>query len=186
VNTQSAWLYWLIIGCEAAFWVVLVLALAVRYLLKRPQLSRVFLWSLPGIDLLLLIFTAMDLHSGTMATLAHGLATAYVGFTLAFGGVLVKWADQRFAHRFAGGAAPAPAPSHGWPAVRYEFALWFRCIGAWVITILLLVALIAFIDDRARTRELDVWHQIAFGSTILWFVFGPVWRLVFFRHSAES
>ena len=186
MSTSSAWLYWLIVGCEAAFWVVLVLALAIRYLLKLPQLSRVFLWSLPGIDLLLLIFTAMDLHGGTVATIAHGLATAYVGFTLAFGGVLVKWADQRFAHRFAGGSAPTPAPTYGWPAVRYEFALWFRCILAWVIALALLVALIAFVDDSQKTRQLQVWPHAAVSTTFLWFFFGPVWRLVFFRRSAES
>ena len=63
MTSNSAYLYWLIIGCEAAFWVVLAAALAVRYLLQRPQLSRIFLWALPAVDLLLLIFTALDLRS---------------------------------------------------------------------------------------------------------------------------
>ena len=31
-------------------------------------------------------------------SLREGLATAYVGFTIAFGSVVVEWADQRFAH----------------------------------------------------------------------------------------
>lgn len=186
MSNQSIYLYWLIIACEAAFWVVLAAALAIRYLAQSPQLSRIFLWALPGVDLLLLIFTALDLRSGTVATFAHGLATAYVGFTLAFGGVLVTWADQRFAHRFAGGPAPAAAPDRGWVAVRYEFVLWLRSIVAWVITLALLVALIAYLDDKARTQELESWFQIAFGAVFLWFVFGPLWRLVFFRRSAPS
>ena len=178
--------YWLIIGCEAAFWVVLAAALAIRYLLQRPQLSRIFLWALPAVDLLLLIFTALDLRSGTVATFAHGLATAYVGFTLAFGDVLVTWADQHFAHRFAAGPAPTAAPDRGWVAVRYEFALWLRCIVAWIIALPLLIALIAFIRRRRQDAETRELVPFAFGSIVLWFVFGPLWRLVFFRRSAPS
>ena len=34
----DAYLYALIIGCEIAFWVVLLIALCVRYLLKRAEL----------------------------------------------------------------------------------------------------------------------------------------------------
>ena len=178
-------LYWLIVGCEAAFWLVLALALAARYLLQRERLSRALLLALPGVDLLLLAFTATDLASGTPATFAHGLATAYVGFTVAFGPILVKWADQRFVHWVKAGPPPEKAPSRGWPAVRYEFALWFRSIVAWIITIALLIALIAFIDNEAITAELEGWFRIAFGGVILWFIFGPVWSLVFFRREAK-
>jgi hypothetical protein len=184
--SSSAYLYWLIIGCEAAFWVVLVAALAARYLLKQMRLSRMLLLALPAVDLLLLVFTAVDLRSGTPATFAHGLATAYVGFTLAFGGIMVDWADQHFAHRFASGPAPVPAPSRGWRAVRYELALWLRSIVAWVITLLLLVGLIAWVDEVTDTRELYTLFRIAFGSVILWFVLGPVWSVVFFRRETSE
>jgi hypothetical protein len=186
MSQQSVYLYGLIIGCEAAFWVVLVAALAARYLLKREKLSRVLLLALPVVDLLLLAFTALDLRSGTPAAFAHGLATAYVGFTIAFGGIMVDWADQRFAHRFASGPVPVPAPTRGWRAVRYELALWLRSIVAWVITLLLLVGLIAWVDDVTDTRELYLWFRIAFGSVILWFVFGPAWSVVFFRRETSK
>ena len=176
---ESTYLYWLIIACEAAFWLVLLLALVARYLLRRERLSRGLLVALPGVDLLLLAVTALDLQSGTPATFAHGLATAYVGFTVAFGSIAVRWADARFAHRFAGGPPPTKAPNRGWPAVRYEFELWFRSIGAWVIALVLVVGLIAIIDNRANTRELEEWFHIAIGSVIVWFIFGPVWALVF-------
>ena len=146
---QSAYLYGLIVGCEAAFWFVLALALVARYVFRRIRLSRILLYALPVVDLLLFVFTALDLRSGTPAAFAHGLATAYVGFTIAFGALLVDWADQRFAHRFAGGPPP--------------------------------VALIAYVDREADTQELQVWFRIAFVSVVLWFVFGPVWNLVFFR-----
>ena len=179
--SDATFLYWLIVGCEAAFWLVLALALAARYLLEHGNLSRVLLLSLPVIDLLLLTFTAVDLEAGTTATFAHGLATAYVAFTIAFGSVLVRWADDRFAHRFAGGPPPVKPPTYGWPAVRYEFGLWFRCILASVITIVLLIALIAFIGDETVTAPLHAWFPIAAGWTIAWFIFGPAWSLVFFR-----
>jgi len=183
---QPVYLYWLIVGCELAFWLVLVLALVVRYLLQRERLSRALLFALPAVDIMLLAFTALDLRAGTPATFAHGLATAYVGFTIAFGSVAVTWADQRFAHRFASGPPPVTAPTRGWPAVRYEFGLWLRCIIAWVITIALLIALIAYIDSETITQELHQWFRIAFGSVIIWFVFGPVWSLLFFRRQAPK
>ncbi len=179
--SDATFLYWLIVGCEAAFWLVLVLALAARYLLERANLSRALLLSLPVIDLLLLAFTAVDLKSGTPATFAHGLATAYVAFTVAFGSVVVRWADGRFAHRFAAGPAPVKPPAYGWSAVRYEFALWFRCILASAIAIVLLLALIAFIGDETVTAPLHVWFLFAAGWTLAWFIFGPAWSLVFFR-----
>lgn len=177
--------YFAIIACEAAFWMVLLAALAARYLWRRNQLSRALLLALPLVDLLLLVFTAFDLRSGTTADFAHGLATAYVGFTLAFGGILVAWADRRFAHRFAGGAVPPAAPDRGWSAVRYEFGLWLRCVVAWAITLVLLVALIAFVGDATRTRALEQWFRFAFVGVILWFLFGPAWSLVFFRRETR-
>lgn len=180
------YLYWLIVGCEAAFWLLLVLALAVRYLFRRSRLSRTLLFALPAVDVLLLVFTAMDLRAGTPATLAHGLATAYVGFTIAFGAVAVEWADQRFAHWFAGGPPPFTTPARGWPVIRYDLALWLRCILAWVITLALLLALIAYVDNEANTQALNIWFRIAFGSVILWFIFGPVWSLLTFRRQAAK
>jgi hypothetical protein len=178
---SSLILYALIIGCEVAFWVALVAALAARYLWRAPVLSRALLLSLPGIDLLLLAFTALDLRGGATATTAHGLATAYIGFTIAFGGILVEWADQRFAHRFAGGPPPPPAPDRGWGGVVYELKLWARSIVACAIAMVLIVGLIAVVGDRERTRALEEWYRIGVGVIILWFVFGPLWNLVFFK-----
>lgn len=186
MSNQTAYLYGLIVGCEAAFWILLVFALAVRYWLQRNQLSRILLLALPAVDLLLLVFTALDLRAGTPAAFAHGLATAYVGFTIAFGSVVVAWADQRFAHWFGGGPPPVIAPSRGWPAVQYELALWLRCVVAWIITIVLLIALIAYVDNEGNPQELYIWFRIAFCSVILWFVFGPAWRLLFFGRPAAK
>ena len=176
---ESILLYVLIVGCEVAFWLVLALSLVLRYLLRRQSLSKWLLRSLPLIDLLLLGFTAVDLKSGTTATVAHGLAAAYVGFTVAFDSIVITWADARFAHRLAGGPAPAPWPTRGWGAVRYELRLWVRCIVACMIALALLELIIAYVGKEATTQPLREWYQDAVGCVVLWFIFGPAWSLVF-------
>lgn len=183
---SSGLLYGLVVACEAGFWLVLLLALVARYQWHAQRLSRALLQSLPALDLLLLAFTAADLRAGTPATFAHGLATAYVGFTVAFGSLAVRWADRRFVHWMAGRWAPDEPPLLGWHAVRDELALWLRSIGAWLITLVLLTALIAWIDDDVATAPLRDWFRFAFGSVVLWFVFGPVWSVVFFRRQRPS
>ena len=165
---------------------VLLAALTARYLFNRGHLSRALLLTLPLLDLLLLVFTVLDLRDGTAATFAHGLAAAYVGFTVAFGRVAVMWADQRFAHQFAGGPKPKGPPNQRWSAVRHELGLWVRCIIAAVITMALLVAMIAFVDSEPRTEALREWFRVAVGMVIFWFVFGPVWTMLFFRRSASE
>jgi hypothetical protein len=54
---------------------------------------------------------------------------------------------------------------------------------AWIIAVVLLVGLIAYLDNEAVTQPLHQWFRIAFGSVFLWFVFGPVWSLVFFKRT---
>lgn len=172
-------LYWLIVGCEAAFWLLLVSGLTSRYILRRKVFSNVLLLALPIVDLVLLTVTALDLKSGASATFAHGLAAAYVGFTIAFGGITVAWADRHFAHRFAGAPAPPSAPEYGWPALRYELQLWVRCVLAAAITLALLASLIAFVDKEPETRVLREWFGVPIGAVIFWFIFGPLWTLLF-------
>ena len=177
---HSLLLYLLIVGCEVAFWVVLLLSLVARYLFHRQALSRWLLLSLPAIDVFLVVLTALDLKSGTRATTAHGLAAVYVGFTLAFGSVAVRWADIHFAYRFASGPPPSKAPK-GWKAVRLELALWLRCIAAWILAFALIEALIAYVGNAAVTQPLHVWHSFGAGCVFFWFIFGPAWSLVFFQ-----
>lgn len=152
-----------------------------RYLLGRQALSRWLLLSLPLIDLLLLVFAALDLRAGNVATLAHGLAAAYVGFTVMFGSVAVRWADAHFAHRFASGPVPPKSPTGGWKAVRFELGLWLRCIAAWVIALALISAVIGALGNNAATQALQLWYRLGLGCVFFWFVFGPVWSLVFLR-----
>ena len=52
---------WLIIFCEVAFWVVILLGLVTRYILKQKTLGLLFLALTPVIDLIILITTSIDL-----------------------------------------------------------------------------------------------------------------------------
>jgi len=183
--THSYVLYFLIVACEVAFWLVLLASLAARYLWRRAQLGRRLMFSLPLLDLLLLLFAALDLSAGTPATLAHGLAAVYVGFTVMLGPLAVRWADARFAHRFAGGPLPAKAPTLGWPAVRFEFALWLRCVGAWAIALALIAALIGVLGRGPSTQPLELWFKVGAACIFFWFVFGPAWSLLLFRREAH-
>lgn len=96
-----------IIACEIGFWVVLLAGLATRYVLRRPWTGAVLLLCVPLVDLVLLWATVLDLRQGAVADWSHGLAAVYLGFSVAFGHDIIRRADQRFAHRFAGGPVPA-------------------------------------------------------------------------------
>lgn len=104
-------IYAVILACEIGFWVVIVLGLVSRYLLKRPKLGAFLLILAPVLDLVLLIATAAHLRSGAEPGGAHALAALYLGFSLAYGHAMIRWADVRFAHRYAGG--PAPVKKYG-------------------------------------------------------------------------
>ena len=146
-----------IIAAEIAFWVLLVGGLAARYLLRRRRLSTALLIGAPLVDLVLLVATVIDLGRGTTATSAHGLAAAYIGFSVAFGPSLIRWADERFAHRFAGGPPPWRPPRGGRERTRYEWREFGKAALAWAIGSGLLAAAIAIVGDAARTEALQGW-----------------------------
>lgn len=99
-------IYAVILACEIGFWVAIGLGLAARYLLRRPRLGAALLVMAPVLDVVLLVATALHLRSGAEPSGAHSLAALYLGFSLAYGHAMIRWADVRFAHRFAGGPAP--------------------------------------------------------------------------------
>ncbi len=174
-------LFGFIVGCEIAFWLFLLSGLTVRYILDLRQLSTVLLISVPLVDIVLLAATTFDLSRGAIATFAHGLAAAYIGFSVAFGGVTVKWADAWFAHKFAGAEAPVSAPTYGWQLVRYELVWWLRCVVAVVVTQFLVLVAILFINDPVRTEKLELWLKLPLITVVLWFLFGPLWVMLFNR-----
>ena len=176
----------LIICCEIGFWVVLFLGLTCRYILNRKTLSSILLISVPLIDVVLLAATVIDLDRGATATLVHGLAAAYIGFSIAFGHSSIKWVDRWFAHKFAEGTPLGKPPEHGWALARYELEWWLKFVLAVVVTQGLVWLAISYIDDPVRSEALNIWLTLPWITVALWFVFGPLWVMLFNRKPTEE
>jgi hypothetical protein len=146
-----------IAGCEIGFWVVLAAGLTARYPLRMRRTGAALLLGVPLVDLVLLAATVIDLRGGATAGFAHGLAAAYLGYSVAFGHSMVRWADERFAHRFAGGPPPARKPKYGWARTRYEWREFGKAAVATAVGCGLLLAMIALVGDSGRTAALTGW-----------------------------
>ncbi|MFC4111592.1 hypothetical protein [Nonomuraea zeae] len=144
----------ILIGCEVGFWVLLGLGLASRYLWHRRRLSTALLLSLPLLDLILLVAAVADMRGGATADLRHGLAAAYLAYSIVFGHRTMRWADAHFHHRFAAGPPPWKPPPGGMPRARYEWALWLRIVLAYALTCAFLLALVWLVNDPPRTQAL--------------------------------
>lgn len=175
----------LIVGGEVAFWVVLVGGLVARYPLKRKKFSTVLLAAVPAIDLVVLVATVIDLASGTTPNLSHGLAAVYLGFSVVFGPSMVRWADVRFAHRFAGGPPPAPK-LRGKAKVRHEWREWYKCVLACVIAAVLLLAAIFLIGRPGQVAPLWDWLPRLGGLVGIWLFAGPLWTELFGKKDEPS
>ncbi len=151
----------LIVAAEIGFWVVLGGGLAVRYLLRRPRLGGALLLCVPLIDVLLLTATALDLRRGGDPSGAHGLAALYLGFTVAYGHYVIRWADGHAAHRFGGAPRPAKPPRHGMARARHEWRIWGMTLVAVLIGLAVLQAMIWAIDDGDRSDPLRAWQWTA-------------------------
>lgn len=164
-----------IVTCEIAFWVFLAAGLAVRYLLRRPKASRYVLLGSPLADLGLLVLSAIDLTRGAKATEAHALAAAYISFTVVFGPSIIRWADARFAHRFAGGPAPKKVPKRGPGRVRHEWREFGKAVLACAMASALIGLGVLMVDDSDRSRALVGFEAHLAVLLAIWFVVGPLW-----------
>lgn len=172
-----------IAACEFGFWVVLFAGLGARYLLRWRRASTVILAGVHVINLALLVVTFADLRQGTTATLWHGLAAVYLGFTLAFGHSMVRWADQRFARRFAGGPPPVKPPRHGPARRRHEWREFGKALLAAAVAAVLLAAGIAVVGDPDRTAALLGWFPRLGVVLVIWFATGPLYRTIWPGHA---
>jgi hypothetical protein len=143
-----------IIACEIGFWLFVVSGLLCRYIFRLKRLGAILLLCTPLVDLALVIATVYDLRDGAEATFAHSVAAVYIGTSIAFGHRMIKWADERFAHRFAGGPAPAGKPKHGKEHAHYERVGWLHHLLAWVIGSAILYGMIIMVGDETRTEPL--------------------------------
>jgi len=169
----------LIVAAEIGFWVMLGAGLAARYLLRWRRVSTVLLVCVPLIDLVLLVASIIDLRRGAEPEWGHGLAALYIGFSVAFGKDMIRWADQRFARRFAGGPEPWKPPTHGWAKTAYEWKAWGKAMLGWAVSAALLGLGYLLVDDPERGRTLLAWALKPAVPLAIWFIFWPLWETVF-------
>lgn len=168
-----------IVACEIGFWVVLGAGLLTRYALRRPRLGAALLICVPLVDVVLLGLTVVDLRSGAEPEVAHGLAALYLGFSVAFGHEMVRWADVRVAHRFAGGPAPEPKPAGGtWERVALEWRGFGRAVVAIGLSAVLLLGAIALVGERGETGALESWFPRLGMVLVVWLLGWPLWETV--------
>jgi hypothetical protein len=144
----------ILIGCEIGFWLLLGLGLASRYLWKLRRLSTVLLLCVPLLDVILLVAAVVDMRGGATADVRHGLAAAYLAYSIVFGHRTIRWADAHFHHRFAGGPPPWKPPAGGAARTRYEWGFWVRIVVAYGIACLILLGLVWLVNDPSRTGGL--------------------------------
>lgn len=175
-----------IVLCEAGFWLLLGAGLVLRYLLRLRRTSTVVLLSVPLLDVALVVAVALDLGRGTPAGTIHGLGAVYLGSSVAFGPALVRWADVRFAHRFAGGPPPRRIPKHGPERLDHLWREWYRVVTAAVIASVTLLGLALVFADGAQDQTLYWWIGRCWTVVGIWLVAGPVWELLTPRSTAVS
>ncbi|MGW9022491.1 hypothetical protein ACWGOE_13500 [Leucobacter chromiiresistens] len=165
-----------IVICEVAFWAAILAGLSARYLLRRPRLGAMLLMLAPIIDVVLLALVTIDLLGGGTASWQHGLAAIYIGVSVAYGTRMVAWADVRFAHRFAGGAAPEKPTG-----MRYTAKCWKDVVTTLIAVAVaagILAAIIAVVNDPQRTEALSNCYGILgviLAIDVVWAVSYTIW-----------
>jgi hypothetical protein len=144
----------LVVAAEIGFWLILLAGLLTRYGLGWRRLGLALLAATPVVDLVLLAAGIVDLQNGGEAGTAHALAAVYIGVTVAWGHQMVKWADARFAHRFAGGPPPERRPKSGRLHAARERRQWLRHVLAWGTGSALLGLGTLLVGDLDRTEAL--------------------------------
>ncbi|MED3878389.1 hypothetical protein [Priestia megaterium] len=138
---------WMIIGCEIAFWIVIILGLATRYMFRKQKLSFFILALTPVVDFVLLIVTSVDLYRGATATYAHAIAAVYIGISIAFGKSMIKWADERFQY-YVMKNGEKPRRRYGKEYAKHYFKSWIQHVVAYAIGAALLGAMMYIVPNE--------------------------------------
>ncbi|MGY1605295.1 hypothetical protein [Geodermatophilus sp. SYSU D00815] len=122
-----------------------------RFVMRLPRTSAVALAGAPVLDLRPAGRVGRGSPVGERGERRPRLAAAYIGFSVAFDSTTLRWAGQRFAHRFAAGPPPQRPPQYGQERARYEWWLWARAVLGWAVACGLLGPAVLAVDDPART-----------------------------------
>lgn len=166
----------MIVGCEIAFWIVILLGFFSRYVLKKKKLGWFFLALTPVIDFILFVTTSYDLYRGATATTAHAIAAVYIGVSIGYGKSMINWADERFRY-YVTKDGEKPVKLYGMEYAIHYLKGWGRHVFSYVIGAGLLVGVIYLIDNSSRTEAmvevLKVWSLVLgidFVFTISYFI----------------
>jgi hypothetical protein len=165
-----------IIACEFGLWIMLGAGLAARYLLRLRRASTVLLAAIPMLDVVLVVAVLLDLHRGAPATTVHGLAGVYLGFSVAFGPSIVRWADGHFAHLFAKGPKPVKPAKGSAEKYRAVWQEWFRVVTAAAIASVTLLGLVVTVAGPEQEGTLYWWIGRVWMITGIWFLAGPAFE----------
>lgn len=172
-----SYIAWMIVACEIVFWVVIILGLISRYMLKQRKLGFFFLALTPVIDLILLIASGIDLYRGAAGTTAHALAAVYIGVSIAFGKSMIQWADERFQY-YVMKQGTKPVKKLGMNYANHYMKGWVRHLLSYLIGAGLMVLIIFLINDADRTgvflQFLRLW-SIVVGVDLLIGISNYIW-----------
>jgi len=144
---------WTIVACEIAFWVVIIIGLIARYLLRKERLGFLLLMLTPIIDLILIIITGLDLYRGAAATYAHAISAVYIGVSIVFGKSMIAWADARFRYYIVK-QGDKPIRRYGYDYARHYLKSWLKHVLSYAIGVGCLFGLIYIVQDPERTEAL--------------------------------
>lgn len=165
-----------IVACEFGLWFLLGLGMLLRYLVRLRRTSTVVLASIPLLDVVLVVAVALDLNRGADVGMVHGLAGIYLGFSVAFGPSIVRWADARFAFRFAGGPRPVKVPKRGPERRAHLWREWYRVVTAATIASVTLFGLAVLFANPDQAQTLYWWIGRCWAIVGIWFLAGPAFE----------
>lgn len=145
---------WLIVFCEISFWIVIILGLIIRYILRLKKLGFLILALTPVIDLLLLIVTTIDLLNGAKAELPHAIAAVYISISLVFGKSMIKWFDDKFRY-YIMRQGNKPNKLTGYDYSIYYAKTWLKHLLSYIIGMSLLFLIKILVNNNDKTEALN-------------------------------
>ncbi|WP_076571044.1 MULTISPECIES: hypothetical protein [Salimicrobium] len=151
---------WVIVACEIAFWIFIIAGLVTRYVFSQRKAGLFLLAMTPIVDLVLIVFTSIDIYREAEITVAHSIAPIYLAISLVYGKSMIQWADDRFLY-YVKRSGPRPERKIGMDFAKHSLKGSLQHILAYIIGGALLLIMIFYIRDSSNTgvlwRTLQTW-----------------------------